>query len=397
MQYSSLVERIAGESVSAWDIHYAACEAQARGEDVIVLSIGDPDFATDAAICDAAIQGLRDGDTHYTPVTGRLPLREAIAAKQQRLAGIPLTADQVTLVAGAQNGLYATAMCLFETGDEVLVPEPMYLTYAASIQASGATLIPIPQPSAGDFRLTAEALAALITPLTRGIALATPNNPTGNVYTAAELEAVAQLAREHDLWVLSDEVYGQLTYEQSHQSIAALPGMAERTVLINSLSKSHAMTGWRVGWVAGPKDLISHLDNLLLCMLYGLPGFIQSAALKALELDEAIVGHARELFRRRRDLVVRALSGVPLLRYKVPEAGMFMLLDVRGTGLTSQQFAWGLFEHGGVSVLDAEAFGASCRGFVRLSFTVDDGALSEACKRIAAYVACLSAAAEVCR
>ncbi|KRW58766.1 pyridoxal phosphate-dependent aminotransferase [Pseudomonas sp. TTU2014-080ASC] len=395
MQYSSLVERIAGESVSAWDIHYAACAAQARGEDVIVLSIGDPDFATDADICEAAIRGLIDGDTHYTPVTGRLELREAIAAKQQRLAGIPLTAEHVTLVAGAQNGLYATAMCLFEAGDEVLVPEPMYLTYSASIQASGATLIPIPQPSSGDFRLTAEALAELVTPRTRGIALATPNNPTGNIYNAAELAAVAALAQEHDLWVLSDEVYGQLTYEQPHHSIAALPGMAERTVLINSLSKSHAMTGWRVGWVAGPKTLIGHLDNLLLCMLYGLPGFIQSAALKALELDEQIVSKARALFRRRRGLVVQGLADVPLLRCKIPEAGMFMLLDIRGTGLTSQQFAWGLFEHGGVSVLDAEAFGASCRGFVRLSFTVGDEALSEACKRIAAYVASLSVAIEI--
>jgi len=355
MKYSSLVGRISGETVSAWDIHYAACAAQARGEDAIVLSIGDPDFTTAEPIRAAAVEALAQGDTHYTEVIGRAALREAIAAKQRRLLA-------------------------------VLVPEPMYLTYAASIQASGARLVSIPQPAEGDFRLTAEALEAVLTPRTRGIALATPNNPTGNVYTADELQAVAEVARHHDLWVISDEVYGQLTYERSHRSIASLEGMAARTVVLNSLSKTHAMTGWRVGWVVGPPALVGHLDNLMLCMIYGLPGFIQAAALKALELDEAVVGDARETYRRRRDLVVRGLADVPLLRCKVPEAGMFMLVDVRETGLSSMDFAWQLFRETGVSVLDAEAFGASCRGFARLSFTVSDAELEEACRRIAGFI-----------
>lgn len=386
MKYSSLVGRISGETVSAWDIHYAACAAQARGEDAIVLSIGDPDFTTAEPIRAAAVEALAQGDTHYTEVIGRAALREAIAAKQRRLLGIPVGAEQVAVVAGAQNGLFATALCLFEAGDEVLVPEPMYLTYAASIQASGARLVSIPQPAEGDFRLTAEALAAVLTPRTRGIALATPNNPTGNVYTAEELQAVAEVARRHDLWVISDEVYGQLTYERSHRSIASLEGMAARTVVLNSLSKTHAMTGWRVGWVVAPPALIGHLDNLMLCMIYGLPGFIQAAALKALELDDAVVEDARETYRRRRDLVVRGLADVPLLRCKVPEAGMFMLVDVRETGLSGMDFAWQLFRETGVSVLDAEAFGASCRGFVRLSFTVSDAELEEACRRIAGFI-----------
>ncbi|WCD80717.1 pyridoxal phosphate-dependent aminotransferase [Pseudomonas sp. TUM22785] len=386
MNYSSLVQRISGETVSAWDIHYAACEAQERGEGAIVLSIGDPDFATAEPICAAAVEALGQGDTHYSAVIGRTPLREAIAAKQRTLLGIPVEVDNVAVVAGAQNGLYATSMCLFEGGDEVLVPEPMYLTYAASIQASGARLVSIAQPAEGDFRLTVEALEAVLSERTRGIALATPNNPTGNVYTLEELEAVAEVARRHDLWVLSDEVYGQLTYDRPHRSIATLEGMAERTVVLNSLSKSHAMTGWRVGWVVAPSELIGHLDNLMLCMIYGLPGFIQAAALKALELDEEIVGAARTLYRRRRDLVASALADVPLLHCKVPEAGMFMLVDVRGTGLSGMDFAWQLFRETGVSVLDAEAFGASCRGFVRLSFTVSDAELEEACRRIAGFI-----------
>jgi len=391
MRYSPFVQRISGESVSAWDIHYAAIEARGRGEDVIVLSVGDPDFATDARISAAASAALEQGDTHYTHVLGRPALREAIAAKQQRLLGIEVSADNVALVAGAQNGLFATSMCLFSSGDEVLVPEPMYLTYEACIHASGAKIACVQQPAANGFRLTAAALEAALTDKTRGIALATPCNPTGNVYSREELEAVAEVARKHDLWVISDEVYGQLTYDRDHLSIASMPGMTERTVILNSLSKTHAMTGWRVGWVIAPPALVGHLDNLLLCMLYGLPGFIQEAALKALELDEEVIGSAREVYRRRRDLVVAGLKPVQLLDCREPEAGMFMLVDVRRTGLSSMDFAWQLFRATGVSVLDAQAFGASAEGFVRISFTVADEVLKDACQRIAGFVETLGA------
>ncbi|KAA8699397.1 MULTISPECIES: pyridoxal phosphate-dependent aminotransferase [Pseudomonas] len=386
MRYSPFVERISGESVSAWDIHYAAVEARGRGEDVIVLSVGDPDFATASAICETAVDALRAGDTHYTHVLGRPALREAIAAKQSRLQGIAVHADNVALVAGAQNGLFATSLCLFSQGDEVLVPEPMYLTYEACIHASGARIATIEQPAANGFRLTRAALEKAISAKTRGIALATPCNPTGNVYSREELELVAEVAREHDLWVISDEVYGQITYDQPHLSIASLPGMAERTVVLNSLSKTHAMTGWRVGWVVAPTALVGHLDNLLLCMLYGLPGFIQEAAIKALELDDEVVSDARTVYRRRRDLVVAGLGGIADLDCRVPQAGMFMLVDVRRTGLSSMDFAWQLFRATGVSVLDAQAFGASAEGFVRISFTVADDTLKDACQRIAGFV-----------
>jgi aspartate/methionine/tyrosine aminotransferase len=353
---------------------------------VIVLSVGDPDFAPASAICATAVAALRAGDTHYTHVLGRPALREAIAAKQSRLQGIAVHANNVALVAGAQNGLFATSLCLFSQGDEVLVPEPMYLTYEACIHASGARIATIEQPAANGFRLTRAALEKAITAKTRGIALATPCNPTGNVYSREELELVAEVAREHDLWVISDEVYGQITYDQPHLSIASLPGMAERTVVLNSLSKTHAMTGWRVGWVVAPTALVGHLDNLLLCMLYGLPGFIQEAAVKALELDDEVVSDARTVYRRRRDLVVAGLGGITDLDCRVPQAGMFMLVDVRRTGLSSMDFAWQLFRATGVSVLDAQAFGASAEGFVRISFTVADDTLKDACQRIAGFV-----------
>lgn len=389
MKYASLVERLQGKRTSAWEIHHAAQVARARGEDVIVLSVGDPDFATPEAIVERAVEALRAGDTHYTAVVGREPLRAAIAQEHTRTTGRAVSAENVILCAGAQNGIFATSLCLCEPGDEVIVPEPLYLTYEACVRSSGATLVPVPVDPARGFHLDCDALAAAITPRTKAIFFATPCNPTGVVMPRADLERIAQLAREHDLWVLSDEVYADLTFEREHVSIAALDGMAERTVTIASLSKSHAMAGWRVGWVIGPQALIGHLGRLALCMLYGLPGFIQEAALTAFEQKAQIVAAMREVYRRRRDVVYERLSRVPGLRCLLPEAGMFMMVDVSGFGLDTVDFTWQLFRAHGVSLLDASAFGETANGFVRLGFVVDESRLVEACDRIAAFVGSL--------
>ncbi|MCW3478621.1 aminotransferase class I/II-fold pyridoxal phosphate-dependent enzyme [Neisseriaceae bacterium JH1-16] len=388
-RYSSLVGRIGGKRTDAWNIHYAALDAVERGEDVIVLSVGDPDFATPSSITERAVEALRAGDTHYSDVPGRVELRRALARMHSEDSGQPVGEDNVIVVGGAQNGLFAVALCLCEAGDEVLVPEPMYLTYEASIRTSGATLVPVPVDAERGFHLDPADIAAAVTPRTRAIFLATPGNPTGVVMTRDELEAIAEIARQHDLWVVSDEVYSGLTFERPHISIAALPGMAERTVTIGSLSKSHAMPGWRMGWVVGPETLIAHLGRLALCMLYGLPGFIQEAALVAVAERASIVAAMRDTYRRRRDITYRLLQEVPGIRCLLPEAGMFMMIDIRGTGLSANEFAWGLFEQARVSVLDATAFGETASGFLRLGFVVDEERLVEACRRIAAYVGSL--------
>src|SRR5580698_9931365 len=386
MKYSSLVERLQGKRTSAWEIHHAAQQARARGEDVIVLSVGDPDFATPESIVERAVDALRDGDTHYTAVVGREPLRAAIAHEHTRTTGRAVGVENVMLCAGAQNGIFAAALCLCEPGDEVIVPEPLYLTYEACVRASGATLVPVPVDPARGFHLDCDALKAAITPRTKAIFFATPCNPTGVVMPRADLERIAQLAVLHDLWVVSDEVYADLTFEREHVSIASLDGMAERTVTLGSLSKSHAMPGWRVGWAIGPKTLMEHLGRLALCMLYGLPGFVQQAALTAIEHKAPIVAEMREIYRRRRDLVYARLSQVPGLRCLLPEAGMFMMVDVRGTGLDPVDFTWQLFNAQGVSLLDASAFGETANGYVRLGFVVDEARLVQACDRIAAFV-----------
>ncbi|MEM5398946.1 MULTISPECIES: pyridoxal phosphate-dependent aminotransferase [Paraburkholderia] len=393
MKYSNLVERLQGRRTTAWEIHHAAVQAAARGEDVIVLSVGDPDFGTPAPIVERAVAALREGDTHYSAIMGREPLREAIAREHAQQSGRAVGAQNVILCAGAQNGLFASSLCLLEAGDEVLVPEPMYLTYEAAIRASGATLVPVSVDPGNGFHLDCDALDAAVTPRTRAIFFATPCNPTGAVMPRAHLERVARLAKRHDLWVLSDEVYADLTFEREHVSIAALDGMAERTVTLGSLSKSHAMPGWRLGWVIAPETMIAHLARLALCMLYGLPGFIQEAAITALDNRAQIVAEMREIYRRRRDIVYERLAGVPGLKCLLPEAGMFMMIDIRGTGLDTQAFTWQLFEAQKVSVLDASAFGETANGYVRLGFVVDEARLVEACERIAAFVRERAAAA----
>ena len=387
MKYSSRVEGLQGRRTSAWEIHRVAQQAAAKGEDVIVLSVGDPDFATPAPIVERAIEALRGGDTHYSAVSGRDPLRAAIASEHSRMSGVAVAPANVILTAGAQNGVFATSLCLLEAGDEVIVPEPMYLTYEACVRVAGATLVPVPVDPARAFHLDCDALERAVTSRTKAIFFATPCNPTGVVMPRADLERIARVACEHDLWVLSDEVYADLTFEREHVSIMSLPGMAERTVTLGSLSKSHAMAGWRVGWAIGPTQLIEHMGRLALAMLYGLPGFIQQAAQTALQEKARIVDEMREIYRRRRDVVFEHLSRIPRLRCLLPEAGMFMMVDVSGTGLDTMDFTWRLFRAQGVSVLDASAFGETANGFVRLGFVVDEARLAEACKRIAAFVA----------
>ncbi|HVJ33898.1 MAG TPA: aminotransferase class I/II-fold pyridoxal phosphate-dependent enzyme [Terriglobia bacterium] len=385
MRYSPFCERISGEGVAAWDIHHKAIQDKRAGRDVIVLSIGDPDFDTPPAITETAIASLRRGDTHYSDIIGYPDLRAAVAAQHKRRSGQEVTAANVAIVAGCQPGLFAASLCLLAPGDDVVVLDPMYLTYEATIQAAGARLIRVSQRPENHFHLDPKDLEKAITAKTKALFFATPSNPTGAMMSLETAQAVAEIAIRHDLWVVSDEVYAALTFGKQHVSIGGLPGMGERTVTVNSLSKSHAMTGWRIGWMVGPEELAHHVHALGLSMQYGLPPFIQHAATYALTHDVPEVEEMRLAYQRRRDAAVARLNQVPGLSCHVPEAGMFMMLDVRKTGMSAYDYAWGLYKATGVSVLDASAFGPSAAGHLRVSFVVDEASLDEACKRIASY------------
>ncbi|MBT8766462.1 pyridoxal phosphate-dependent aminotransferase [Metapseudomonas boanensis] len=383
MRFSDLTQRIAGDGAAAWNIHYRALERQARGDDILLLSVGDPDFDTPQPIVQAAIDSLLNGNTHYSDVRGKLALRERIAAWHNARSGQGVAANQVAVMAGAQCALFSVVQCLLNPGDEVIVAEPMYVTYEAVFGACGAKVVPVPVRSENGFRIQAQDVAAVITSRTRAIAINSPHNPSGASLPRATWEALAELCVRHDLWMISDEVYSELLFEGEHISPASLPGMAERTATLNSLSKSHAMTGWRVGWVVGSEALTAHLENLALCMLYGSPDFIQDAACVALEAGLPELAAMREAYRQRRDLVCATLAGCPGLRALKPDGGMFVMVDIRPTGLSAQDFADRLLDLYGVSVLAGEAFGPSAAGHIRLGLVLGSGPLQEACRRIA--------------
>jgi len=385
MRFSNLVDRVGGEGADAWEIYYKANAMLRAGKSVINLCIGDPDFDAPEVAKRALIKAVEANDSHYADIPGRPAVRAAIAEEFAARTGVAVTGANVIFMAGAQNALYAVCQCLFQAGDEVVVLEPSYVTYEATVQASGAALVKVASPARLGFHVDLDALARAITPKTRGIMFATPCNPTGVVLSAAEAEAISALAIQHDLWVVSDEVYGALTFEAPHLSIASLPGMAERTATVSSLAKSHAMPGYRAGWALGPKELIDHINTLSLCMLYGLPGFIQEAAVAAIKHGQADVARMKAAYKIRRDTLLESLGRVQSLRVSKPEGGMFVLVNVEATGLTAKDFAFRLLEEEGVALLPADAFGPSAKGHLRICFGLGDEALTTAAERITAF------------
>ena len=386
LHYSPRVERVAGDGADAWELHGRALQESQSDPDVIVLSVGDPDLDTPKAIVDRAISALKSGDTHYTSMSGRDNLRDAVAQETMRLGGPPVTADNVTILVGAQNALFTASLCILSPGDEVICLDPMYVTYEAYLGVSGATLVRVKSSAASGFRPNCEAIRNAVSSNTKAIAFSNPANPSGIVFGRDELEAIANIAKEHDLWVIADEVYATLTFERQHIPMASLPGMSERTITVSSLSKSHAMTGWRIGWLVANAALIKHVENMSLCMLYGLPGFIQEAAVEALTGSLHESERMRDIYRQRRDLVTKHLSNIPTISMIPAEAGMFIMLNVSGTGLSGGEFAEQLYNEEKVSVLDAAAFADNAIDFVRLSFTNSESVLSEACQRISRFV-----------
>ena len=385
MEFAPFVDLLGGEGAEAWEILTESRLALDRGEDVIVLSIGDPDLETPGFVVDMAVDALRNGDTHYTELEGRQSLRASIASKISRSAGVEIEPERVTVLAGTQNAFYSACRCLFGHGDEVIVLDPAYVTYEACIGSTGAQQVRVEQPAVTGFRPDIDAIERAVTSATRGIVFSNPSNPTGVALNEDELEAISRIAVNNDLWVVVDEVYSDLVFDGVHRSIAGLPGMLERTVTVSSVSKSYAMTGWRCGWAIGPPDLGSHLRKMALINLYGLPGFVMEAADIALREGAEEIEKARAIYRARRDLVVKELSRASDLPVLVPEAGMFLMADVRAHNADANEFAWDLYRATGVSVLDAGAFGSTSRGWVRISYGVDDAQLEEACRRIISF------------
>jgi aspartate/methionine/tyrosine aminotransferase len=390
MRYSPLVDRVAGRGSGAWAVHIEARRRAEAGEDVLFLTVGDPDQPPPAALIDATVSALRRHRTGYAGILGFPELREAIAARVARRSGRPCMPDNIAVVPGAQGGLFCALQCLAGPGDEVVVPEPIYATYEAVIGACGAHIVTVPLRPEAAFHPDLDAIAAAITPNTRVIWINSPHNPTGAVFARDEVEGIAALCRRHDLWLVSDEVYEDLAFARPHTGAWSLPGMAERTVVVSSLSKSHAVPAFRFGWIIGPPELMPHLFNLLLSMTYGGPAFIQEGALAAFKEELPEVAVLREDYRRRAALMSGILRAAPNCRVTPPEGGMFVLLDVRGTGLSAEAFALRLLEGERVAVLPCDGFGPSAIGHLRIALSAPDVRLAEAGQRIVRFARALA-------
>ncbi len=378
--------RFSGDTARAFDLSDRACRLQHEGADIIHLGVGDPDFDTPGAVVDSAIASLRKGRTHYAPVPGESELRKAIASHAGELYGPNISPEQVIVFSGAQNALFATMTCLAEAGNEVIVLEPAYTTYDAAVAAGGARAVRVPLSATNGFQLDVLKIEAAITRRTRAILINSPGNPSGTVYAAPDLADLVDLCIQRGLWVISDEVYWSYVFDGIHSSPLSQPGGAEITFVINSLSKSHAMTGWRLGWTLAPIAVAHQLVDLAQCMHFGVNQFVQDAAVTALNGDLPELGEFQRVFSERRDCLCAGLRSIPDLKVHTPAGGMFLLVDVSGTGLDGYDFAEQLLDNAGISVVPGFGFGESLKNFVRIGYLCSTDILDQAIQRISQFV-----------
>ena len=385
-ELTALVQRCSGPRSRAWDVTDKAAEMERRGEDIIHLGVGDPDFDTPKEIVDAATKSMTSGRTHYSPIQGEIALRKQIASHASSLYGQTVEPNRIVVFPGAQCALFSTFLCLAETGDEVILLEPAYATYDAVVRAGGADAVRIPLDPESGFALNVDQIQAAITPRTKAILLNSPGNPTGTVFVQSAINELLSVCHQNGIWLVSDEVYWSMVFDGEHHSPLSIPGSERNVVVVNSLSKSHAMTGWRIGWVIAPTSLARGLVNLVQALLFGVSQFSQDAAAFAIENDLESVHAMIDTYRRRRDRFCAELTGIKGVNVYRPDGGMFLLVGVGDLGMDGDQFANELLAETGVAVVPGFAFGASVEKFVRIGFLRDEEIMSDAAQRIRRFV-----------
>ena len=386
MKLSGVTERLSDLGGAKWAVHFRGRALKAAGKPVIELTIGEPDVPTPDTIIAATVDALTRGRTGYSNGRGEPNLLEALASRYSARRGRRFETDQFLCLPGTQTALYLALMALVEAGDEVLVGDPMYATYEGVIRASGATVVPVPlRPEAG-FKLQAEDLLARLTPRSRLLFLNSPHNPSGAVLDRDDIARLGQVAKDHGLWILSDEVYEDLVFPGvDFASPLDFPELADRSVAVASISKSHAAPGLRSGWLVGPSDFTSRALPLAETMLFGNQPFIADATAAVLSTPSTVAADMVARFSARAEMLWRDLDGVAGLRVHRPKAGMFALIDVRASGLSGEDFALGLLEAQHVAVMPGESFGQELAGWLRISLTRPDTEISEAAQRIARF------------
>lgn len=392
MQASQRISTILGGGSDGWEVFLRAREMIEQGTQVTELTIGEHDIRTAAPILQEMHRAALGGHTGYASVPGVAKLRDIIAARVTERTGVPTRRENVMITPGGQSALFAAHTAVIDPGDTALYIDPYYATYPGTLRGASAVPVAIQahasnafQPRAADIAAVAEGAKSLL--------INSPNNPTGVVYSRETLEGIAEVCRTHDLWLISDEVYDTQIWEGEHISPRALEGMAERTLVVGSMSKSHAMTGSRVGWIIGPENMIEHLINLATHTTYGVPGYIQDAALFGLEQGDDFEVEIAEPFRRRRELAQAVLTEQNVVGV-VPNGGaMYMMFDISATGMSGQDFAFALLDAHHIAVMPGESFGAAASGHIRVAMTIEDSAFEAALKTLCSFAQSLSAKA----
>ena len=382
MKFAPISDRLAGLGAAKWAVHAEGLRRANAGEPIIMLSIGEPDLPPPASVLDAAATAMRSGRTRYAHGQGEPQTLAAIANHLTKRSGVPVSPEQVLFTAGTQNGLCTALLTLVQTGDEVLVPDPYYATYEGLVAASGATFVPVATRPEDNFHVTARAIEKAITKRTKVLLLNTPSNPTGAVLTEKEIDEIGAVCERHDLWIICDEVYADMTFDVPFCSPFDRPHLRHRTLAVSSISKSHALPGFRAGWVASHPDVTPRLVLVAEAMLFGSQPFIEDALTVALNEQHPEVERLRLAFRERAETLIKVFADSQAVTARMPEGGMFIMLDVRRTKLSGEEFAWQLLKEQNVSVMPGESFGKGGSGHIRIALTVDSEILRDACIKI---------------
>ena len=394
MKLASRMERIGTET--AFEAAARARALEATGRDVIHLELGEPDFDTPRHVGEATVRGLLDERmTHYTPATGIAPLKAAIVDDVRRWKGIETSPEQVIVTPGAKPIMFYAMLALIDEGDEVIYPNPGFPIYESMANYVGGVAVPAPLREADEFRMDVAEVDSLVTDRTRMIVINSPHNPTGSVLTTEDIQQVAQIARDHDLVVLADEIYGRLQYEGEPLSIATLPGMAERTITLDGFSKTFAMTGWRLGYGIVPEWLVPSFGRLVINSVSCTNAFAQAGGVAALTGPQDEPDRFREEFVARRQLIVDGLNAIPGVSAVMPHGAFYAFPHVSSFGRTSAEIADHLLYDAGVCVLAGTAFGRHGEGYVRLSYANSRENIARALERMGESLAKLERTGEL--
>lgn len=358
-------------------------------DNVISLGVGEPDFDTPWHVREEGIYALEKGRTFYTSNAGLLELRQEIAAYLERRFSLAYQADEIIVTVGGSEAIDIGFRTMLDPGDEVIIPEPCFVSYLPCVKMAGGVPVRLPLEEKDQFKLTKEKLLSAITEKTKMVVLPFPNNPTGAIMTKEELQIVADIIKEKDLFVMSDEIYSELSYQGDHVSIAAIPGMRERTIVINGFSKSYAMTGWRLGYAAGPKEIIRQMVKVHQFVIMSAPTTSQYAAIEALRNGDADVARMRQSYDERRRFLVKELREMGLPCFE-PMGAFYVFPNISHLGMTSDEFATKLLENQRVAVVPGSAFGSCGEGFLRISYAYSIEDLKKALIKIQKFMDTIS-------